>query len=206
MRTSTLTTALGAAVLALVLTACGGDTTDTTGTASDQSATETDDTAGADEASAVSITDPWVKSAKTGLTAAFGTLVNTGETDVVVASATSEITSTMELHETVENDDGTMAMQPKEGGFTIPAGGEHELEPGGDHLMMMDLKRPLQPGEVVTFTLVMEDGSEVAVEATVKSFTGAEEEYQNGEMGMGDTEDSNSGTDMGSDEGSSDGS
>lgn len=209
MRTSTLTAALGASVLALILTACGGDTTDTASdTSADQSTTETPDSSGVDLAAAVSLTDPWVKSAKSGKTAAFGTLVNTGETEVVVASATSEIASTMELHETVKNDDGTMAMQPKEGGFTIPAGGEHELEPGGDHLMIMDLKRPLKPGEVVTVTLVMEDGSEMAVEATVKTFTGAEEEYQNGEMDMGDSDmdDSDSGTDMESDEGSSDGS
>lgn len=212
MRTPTLTVALGASVLAVILTACGSEATDSSSdTGTDRSSTESGDgaaeEAAADEAAVISITDPWVKSAKNGMTAAFGTLVNNGDSDVVVASATSEITSTMELHETVENDDGTMAMQPKEGGFTIPAGGEHELEPGGDHLMIMDLKRPLKPGEVVTVTLVMEDGSEMEVEATVKNFTGADEEYQNGDMDMGSDEDSSDGEmDMGSDEDSSDGS
>ncbi len=105
----------------------------------------------------------------------------------------------MELHETVENSDGSMAMQPKDGGFTVAAGADHELAPGGDHIMIMDLIKALEPGEVVTITLTLADGSTMDVDATVKKFSGAQEDYQDGEdPGMGDM-------DMGSSEDSSEG-
>lgn len=181
MHTSRLSAALGAALLTLTLTlgACGDDSSSDSasdaGTASSSAATPHD-------ASSLSMTDPWVKSAKSGMTAAFGTLVNNGTSDITVVSATSDITSAMELHETVQNDDGTMAMQPRKGGFTISAGDQHQLEPGGDHLMIMDLNRALKPGEMVTIQLTLSDGSTTEIDATVKNFTGADEKYQNGHM------------------------
>ena len=162
------------ALLTTTLAACGDDPS-----APDSSSAAQDDTS-ASEASLVSIEDPWVKAADSGMTAAFGTLKNSGDQDVVVTAVSSDITSMMELHETVENADGSMAMQPKDGGFVVAAGGEHELAPGGDHLMIMDLSRPIEPGESVTFTLTMEDGSTTDFTAVVKSFTGADEEYQGG--------------------------
>jgi copper(I)-binding protein len=189
MRTTKITALLGAATLALALTACGSDPD---AEASDASAgTSSGTTAGTSaeqpaEADALGMEDPWVKAATEGMTAAFGTLTNDGDADITVVSAESGITDVMELHETVQGDDGSMAMQPKEGGFTVPAGGRHELAPGGDHLMVMDLGRPLQPGETVTITLTLADGTTTDVECTVKSFTGADEKYQDdGETDMG---------------------
>jgi copper(I)-binding protein len=169
------------------LTACGDDTTGSAGTSSSSTppgSTPSESDGTLDQAASLAITDPWVKAADSGMTAAFGTLVNSGDTDVVVMSATSEVTPMMELHETVESADGSMAMQPKPGGFVVPAGGEHELAPGGDHLMIMDLTRPVLPGEVVTVTLTLQDGSTLDIEATVKSFTGADEDYQGDGMDM----------------------
>ncbi len=188
MRISTLTVALTATVLSLLLASCGSETNETTNSGTDPAPSASSSAKEADQASALTMTDPWVKAAKNGTTATFGTLVNDGAADAVVTSATSEITAAMELHETVANDDGTMAMSPKEGGFVIPAGGNHELAPGGDHLMMMGLKRALNPGEVIAVTLTLEDGSTVDVQATVKNFTGADEKYQNEGMHMDDTE------------------
>lgn len=179
-----LAAALGAAVLTLTLGACGDDSTEGSSAADPSSASPTDAAAGsADiEAASLSMRDPWVKSAATGMTAAFGTLVNAGDSDITVTAATSDVATTTELHETVQNDDGAVAMQPKGGGFTIPAGGEHELAPGGDHLMLMDLGRALKPGEAVTIRLELEDGSTTEVDATVKKFTGADEKYQDHDM------------------------
>lgn len=181
MYNNRLAAALGAALLTISLAGCGSDAS-SDNDASDP--TSTSDVMTADnEAATLTVQDPWVMAAEKGMTAAFGTLVNSGDSDVVVTSATSDITSAMELHETVQNDDGTMAMQPKKGGFTIPAGGEHELAPGGDHLMVMNLDRALKPGESVTIKLEMEDGSTTEIDAVVKKFTGADEKYQNGDMG-----------------------
>lgn len=180
------------AALLLALTGCGSDD----GTASDSGDSTTTTSAAADAAdtSALTMTDPWIKAVDSGMTAAFGTLVNAGDADVTVTSVTTDVSDMIELHETVEGDDGSMAMQPKEGGFTVPAGGEHELAPGGDHIMFMSVTRALEPGEVVPLTLELSDGSTVEVEATVKNFEGADEKYQDGDdsgedmgdMDMGD--------------------
>lgn len=181
MPTRRITRALGATLLVLTLAACGDDDSSATDAATTGVAAEGDAQA-TDESAFVTVTDPWIKAAKSGMTAAFGTLVNDGPEDVTLTEVTSNITSAMELHETVQNDDGSMAMQPKDGGFVIPAGGEHLLEPGGDHIMAMDLMRPLKTGEVIRFTLTFADGSTTELDATVKPFTGADESYQGGEM------------------------
>ncbi len=195
MRTHRTTLLLGALALATALGACGSEASEVTSGSDPSSASSTSDVAStATEAESLTMTDPWVKSAEDGMTAAFGTLVNSGDIDVTIVSAAADVTDVMELHETVQNNDGGMAMQAKDGGFVVPAGGEHELAPGGDHLMIMDLLRPVQPGEVVTITLTFDDGSTTDVEATVKDFTGADEEYQDDDM-----------SDMGSDDESTEG-
>jgi periplasmic copper chaperone A len=122
------------------------------------------------------VRDPWVKAADSGMTAAFAILHNQGASDVTVVSATSDVSDVVEIHEmTMQN--GEMVMQQKPDGITVPAGAEHVLEPGGDHLMLMNLSRPVQPGDEVTFTLTLNDGATVQFVAVAKPFTGAQESY-----------------------------
>lgn len=130
---------------------------------------------------AVTIEDAWVKSAEEGMSAGFGTLVNSGDDDVTVVSVTSEASKMLELHETVENEAGEMVMREKDGGFVIPAGGKLALEPGGNHIMMMDLTGPLTAGSDVTFTLTFSDDSTYEFTAPVKDYSGANENYEGGE-------------------------
>ena len=138
------------------------------------------------EADGVTITDAWVRSAETGMSAAFGELSNTGSEDVTVVSATTEASSMIQLHETVENDSGEMVMREKDGGFVIPAGGTFMLEPGGNHIMLMDLTAPLVAGDDVTFTLTFADDSTLEFTAPVKDYSGANETYEgDDEMDMG---------------------
>ncbi|GAA2184838.1 copper chaperone PCu(A)C [Micromonospora lupini] len=129
-------------------------------------------------AGVVTIRDPWVKAADEGMTAAFGTLVNDGDTDVTVTGATTDVSS-MELHEMAMKD-GTMVMRQKQGGIVIKARSTHALEPGGDHLMLMSLTRPVQAGDELTFTLTFADGRTQQLSAVAKPFTGAQESYAPG--------------------------
>lgn len=128
-------------------------------------------------AAALVVKDPWVKAAPSGMTAAFGVLTNTTDRDLVVASAASAAARTMELHETATVD-GAMAMRPKAGGFTVPARGSHQLRPGGDHLMLMDLTGPVQPGAEVVITLTLGDGGTVTFTAVGKEFAAGNESYR----------------------------
>jgi copper(I)-binding protein len=73
-----------------------------------------------------------------------------------------------------------MKMQPKAGGFVIPARGRHELEPGGDHIMLVGLTAPVKAGESVEFTLTLKDGATVQFSAVAKPFAGGNESYDPG--------------------------
>ncbi|MEU7919534.1 copper chaperone PCu(A)C [Micromonospora zamorensis] len=130
------------------------------------------------DAGVIGIRDPWVKAADTGMTAAFGTLVNDGDSDVTLTSATTSVSS-MELHEMAMKD-GRMVMRQKQGGIVIKARGTHALEPGGDHLMLMSLTKPVQAGDELTFTLTFADGRTQQFRAVAKPFTGAQESYAPG--------------------------
>ncbi|SDO20959.1 hypothetical protein SAMN05216368_11274 [Cryobacterium flavum] len=158
-----------AALGLLALTGCAA----TTDTASpDTAATST-----ATAAASLTITDPWVKSAETGMSAAFGTLANAGDTDINVVSAESTAATMIELHETVADDSGAMVMQQKEGGFVVPANGTYELAPGANHLMLMGLTELIVAGAENTFTLTLSDGSTVEFTAPAKDYSGANESY-----------------------------
>ncbi len=128
-------------------------------------------------AETVQMREQWARAADSGMTAVFGTLANTGHHDARIVSANSPAAGMVELHEVV-GDMGSKVMRPKDDGFTIPAGGTRELTPGGDHLMLMGLTAPLQPGADVRFTLVFEDGSSSTVTAQVRDFAGGGENYQ----------------------------
>ena len=170
VNTSTSTTPLPrlAALVAISLAAL-------TGCASTSMPNETAATPAGD---AVSIDDAWVKAVDGGMSAAFGVLENDGDEDLTVTSATTDASPMVELHETVENESGQMVMREIEGGFVIPAGGELLLEPGANHIMLMDLAQPLTAGDEVTFTLTFSDDSTFEFTAPVKDYTGANENYE----------------------------
>ncbi|NYH41776.1 hypothetical protein HNR22_001503 [Micromonospora jinlongensis] len=166
-------TVLAAAILAVGAAGCGASDSSSAAQPSPSVSASANPDAGV-----IGIRDPWVKAADKGMTAAFGTLVNEGDSDVTLTSATTSV-SPMELHEMAMKD-GTMVMRQKQGGIVIKARGTHALEPGGDHLMLMNLTKPVQAGDEVTFTLTFADGRTQQFRAVAKPFTGAQESYAPG--------------------------
>ncbi|WMP19436.1 copper chaperone PCu(A)C [Thiothrix lacustris] len=118
-------------------------------------------------ADSITIENPEVRSAAPGqmVTGAFMTLKNTSATDIDLTTAHSDIASATEIHESSMKD-GMMQME-KVDKITIPANGSAELKPGGFHIMMMDLKTPLNSGEKTSITLTFSDESQKTVDATV---------------------------------------
>lgn len=82
-----------------------------------------------------------------------------------LVSASTNIAETAELHETTA-EDGSMAMQQVDG-IEIPAGGEAVLEPGGFHVMLVDVTEELAESDTVDLTLVFENAGEQTVSAEV---------------------------------------
>ncbi|PZG28128.1 hypothetical protein C1I98_33015 [Spongiactinospora gelatinilytica] len=171
---------VGLAVAALT-TACG--TTQAAPAAAPVSLPASASSSSEAPGAALSITDPWVKTAGKGMTAAFGTLVNNSGADITVVAGSTPLSPKVELHEVVESK-GKMIMRPKEGGFVIPAGGSHQLTPGGDHIMLMDVAEKVEPGAEVPFTLTLQGGGTFSFTAVGKDFAGAKENYQPGMEGM----------------------
>lgn len=135
--------------------------------------------------SPLTMKDGWTKAADTGMTAAFGTLQNpTGQPIRVIAAFTPY--SPTQLHEVTEKD-GAMVMQQKPGGFVIPAKGSLQLQPGGNHVMLVKLSKPIRAGAMVPVTFVTSDGGLLKTTLMAKVFTGANETYEaNSNMsGMG---------------------
>ena len=126
----------------------------------------------------VTLDDQWATAADAGMAAVFGIFRNTGPAAAHIVAGSSPAAGRVEIHEVVPDAGGTTMMRPKAGGLTVAAGGTHELVPGGDHLMLMDLGQPLRPGAEVSLTVMFEDGSELPVTAQVRDFPGGNEDYQ----------------------------
>lgn len=115
----------------------------------------------------VTVERPWSRATPPGakVGAGFMTLKNAGNAERVVG-ASSPVAGRVEMHVTVREGD-VMKMREVQG-FEVPAGGAFELKPGGAHLMLMDLKRPLKKGEKVPLTLKLEKGGELKLELLVE--------------------------------------
>jgi copper(I)-binding protein len=116
-------------------------------------------------AAEIQITQPWTRAtppaAKVG--GGYLTLTNKGTVIDTLLGASSEIADRVEVHK-MEMVDGIMKMRPVPEGLEIPAGQTAELAPGGYHLMLMGLKRPITQGERIPLTLKFEKSNPVDVE------------------------------------------
>ena len=93
-------------------------------------------------------------------------IANPRHQDCTLTGVSGDMAERIELH-THQEVDGVMKMQKIEGGIAIPAGGEHALARGGDHVMLMGLTSPLAQGDRVALTLDFGDCGTQQVEAAV---------------------------------------
>lgn len=100
--------------------------------------------------------------------AAFMVLLNAGETADRLIGASSDLAKRVELHTHIAGDDGVMRMREIEDGISVPAGGMHRLERGGDHVMIMGLTRAVSDGDTVEITLIFEKAGEILVTIPVQ--------------------------------------
>ncbi|QNM98325.1 copper chaperone PCu(A)C [Chitinimonas koreensis] len=91
-----------------------------------------------------------------------------GQPDALVAASVGAL-ARAELHAHL-NENGVMKMRPVER-VAVPAKGSALLKPGGDHVMLIGLKRPLKEGDKLPLTLRFEKAGEVKVEIKVEPLT-----------------------------------
>ncbi len=105
------------------------------------------------------------------ITAAFLVIKNATDFDRAVVSAESDIADKVEMH-THLHENGVMKMRQVDK-IEIPAGGQTILKPGGFHLMLIGLKRPLDLGQMVEINFNLDDGGRMQFQAAVKSIMGS---------------------------------
>ncbi len=115
------------------------------------------------------IEDAWVRPSPmtAGNGAAYMVIRNTGSEDDALIAADSDIAGAVEIHETMMMEGDMMGMQPVES-IPVPAGGSVTLEPGGYHIMLIDMREPLEAGQTVTLTLTFEKAGPIEVQAEVR--------------------------------------
>lgn len=115
----------------------------------------------ADATADIVVSDPYARAVPEGQknSAAFMDLQNTGKDPHAVVEARSPVSNIVELHTHV-NENGMMKMRQVEK-IDVPAGATTTLKPGGLHVMFIDLKQQIKPGDMVPVTLIFEDGSQV---------------------------------------------
>jgi copper(I)-binding protein len=89
-----------------------------------------------------------------------------GSADALVG-ASSPAAGAVEIHETSAGADGMMGMYPVER-VELPSGLPVALEPGGYHLMLMDLTGDLKAGDTIDLVLEFENAGEVTVRAAIR--------------------------------------
>ncbi len=115
----------------------------------------------------IKVDDAWARptlgQARNG--AAYLTITTTGTPDRLVA-VSAPVAGKAELH-TMTMNNNVMQMRPVDA-IQVTPGTEVKLQPGGLHVMLLDLKSPLKLGDKFPLTLKFERGGEVEVRVEVR--------------------------------------
>ncbi len=167
-------------------TAESAESTDTTAAPADGVVSDED---------GLTIANPWARTSPMDTTygAVYLELTSADGDALVGASVPEDVAGVVEIHETVPVDEasgegmgdmgmneegsdttettmagmGQMTMQPIES-LELPAGETMALEPGGYHIMLIELVAPLETGEEIEVTLTFENAGERTITVPVR--------------------------------------
>lgn len=128
-------------------------------------------------AEGLSVEEAWVRMVPpvSPNTAGYLVLHNAGEQGRELVAVTSDVASAVEMHTVVEQDGATMMQQLHK--IAVPADDCVLFEPGGNHIMFIGLKQPLQEGDSVTLTLEFNDGEALTVTLPVQRGQGESHQH-----------------------------
>lgn len=125
----------------------------------------------------VTIENAWVRSseysaAAGGMTGIFGKFTNHTDETVTILGGETEISMMVQTHEVVNG-----MMQEKKGGIEIKPGETVTLEPGGLHIMIMNIAKPILAGDKIDFTFKFDGSDSQTLMLTAKDSAGGDETY-----------------------------
>jgi hypothetical protein len=117
--------------------------------------------------------DAWIQAAPPGVRVMAGylDLENAGDENLDLTGVKSPDVESVEIHRT-EIHYGVATMQPQ-AQVALPAGARVTFRPGDLHLMLIDPKHPLKPGDCVTLILEFGNGEHLETQAEVRQAGGA---------------------------------
>ena len=98
--------------------------------------------------------------------AAFFVIKNNSDKDIAITSANSDIAEKNELHTHIKENEMMKMMKIEK--LVVPAKSSLELKSGGDHVMLMGLKKELKAGDEINLELSFSDGDKKKIKVPVK--------------------------------------
>jgi copper(I)-binding protein len=137
----------GVAIAAIAFTGCSSDSDDT---------------------ASITVEDEWARTSPMDSTvgAAYMNITSSADDALVAASVDMSVAMMTQVHETTTAADGSMGMQEIKS-LPLLADVKTELKPGGYHIMLMKLAKPLEVGQIVAITLTFESGATQVVDVPV---------------------------------------
>ena len=116
----------------------------------------------------IQIRHPWSRATAPGAKVAAGymELRNSGTQPDRLLSAETPVAKRVEMH--VTRRDGEVMKMRQVQSFEVPARERYEMRPGGSHLMLVDIARPLKKGERFPLKLRFERAGEIEVQVEVQ--------------------------------------
>ena len=119
-----------------------------------------------DEPAGLSIRVPWARATRGKTGAVYFSLVGGGKRGDRLVAAASEVAGRAEIHTHIE-DNGIFRMR-KVAAVEVPAGRTVEFRPGGYHVMLMGLRKPLEKGHRFDLDLHFETAGKRTVRVVVQ--------------------------------------
>ena len=98
--------------------------------------------------------------------AAFFVIKNNSDKDIAITSANSDIAEKNELHTHIKENKMMKMMKIEK--LVVPAKSSLELKSGGDHVMLIGLKKELKAGDEISLELSFSDGDKKEIKVPVK--------------------------------------
>ena len=123
------------------------------------------------------IEDAWVRASEYsaeagGMTGIFAKITNKGDKTITLVGGSTEAAMMVQTHEVVDG-----MMQEKKGGIEIHVGQTVTLQPGGLHIMLMNLTKPIVVGDKIDFTFKFDKADSQTFTLTAKESEGGDETY-----------------------------
>ena len=98
--------------------------------------------------------------------AAFFVIKNNSDKDIAITSANSDIAEKNELHTHIKENQMLKMMKIEK--LVVPAKSSLELKSGGDHVMLIGLKKELKAGDEISLELSFSNGDKKSIKVPVK--------------------------------------